>query len=183
MPRAKKSKGVKQVASYGPETFEGLLDADGSRPSVRRMLLRPGASGQEKRIAKRAKESKVLDDMLRRTTNKIEEAVRNKGELVRAELNGPTTTNWASVPRVVLNFRMADFVEHRLRNKVPLEKGGPFKALADCEIKLKAKDGPRLLVDLDGVIVFFYCPDFMGKGLEVRLDGLSISASGLCQLI
>lgn len=32
---------------------------------------------------------------------------------------------------------------------------------------LKVCDGPRLLVDLDGVIVFLYCPKFMGEGLQV----------------
>jgi hypothetical protein len=70
---------------------------------------------------------------------------------------------------VVLNFRMADFVAQRVCGKVPLEAGGPFGALANHETRLTLSDGPRLLVDLDNVWVFFYCPAFMGKGLQVSL--------------
>lgn len=67
----------------------------------------------------------------------------------------------------VLNFRMSEFVLAREKHKVPMEGGGPFGNLVEEEVNLTVADGPTVLVDLDGVIVFWYFPRFIGQGLQV----------------
>jgi hypothetical protein len=62
---------------------------------------------------------------------------------------------------------MADFLEHRRKDKIPLVGGHPFGELRKETIKLKACGQPTLLVDLDEVIVFWYFPGFIGTKNQV----------------
>jgi hypothetical protein len=167
---------VKTTIEYDTQTFTGFhMDADRSRPSVRREPLSIRATRLERRIATRESEQKVLQDMFRRTLKKIEETVQNKGKLV-CNNRTPCVAHHSSRWLVILNFRLADSVEKRVSGKVTLRTGEAFGVLADHEFRLTVSGGPRLLVDLDGIWVFFYCPGFMGKGPQVRRSLSSISS-------
>lgn len=63
---------------------------------------------------------------------------------------------------------MSEFVAAREKGVVPMKGGMPFKNLASDQIRLKEENGPTLLVDLEGTVVFWYFPKYIGKGLQVR---------------
>jgi hypothetical protein len=76
---------------------------------------------------------------------------------------------------VVLNFHWSDFMQERQNKNVKLTHGEPFRQLAQMEVILRACDGARIVVDLDGVVVFCYFPSFMGKRTQVCLSIESMS--------
>ncbi|KAG8691125.1 hypothetical protein FRC11_006610 [Ceratobasidium sp. 423] len=139
---------------FDSAAFEGLhIHSNGDRPSVRDVPMALTCSGRERRVHKRATEAKVEDDLRRQTLRELTAAIRNK---------------------VVLDFRVSEYVQARERGQVPLQNGGPFQQLKFERTVLKASDGPRLVVDLDDVIVFFYFPRHIGKGMQINvLDKLA----------
>lgn len=77
---------------------------------------------------------------------------------------------------MVLPFRLCDFLNDKHKgttDSIRVQGGTTYKPLKDTKTRLLAKDGPRLVVDLDDRIILFYCPHFLGTGLQVRafIDG------------
>ncbi|KAG9086136.1 hypothetical protein FRC07_013191 [Ceratobasidium sp. 392] len=134
---------------YGAEVFEGLhLDAGPKRAAVRHVPYPDSPTVRSRKPIKRSKEQKVKHDLERLLLRMLTKAIAN---------------------RVVLPFKMADFRRARDSSKgVKLVEGGPFGPLATSPTFIKMKDGPRLVVDLDGEIILTYLPGLIGKGLQVR---------------
>lgn len=72
---------------------------------------------------------------------------------------------------MILPFRLSDFLHDKHNNKDPsirIEGGTTYGPLKDTKTRLLEKDGPRLVVDLDDNIILLYCPNFLGRGIQVR---------------
>jgi hypothetical protein len=61
---------------------------------------------------------------------------------------------------------------------VRMEGGGPFPGLEKEVVSLTVAGGAAVLVDLEGVVLFWYFPNYIGQGLQVRSN---VYCSGLCR--
>lgn len=72
---------------------------------------------------------------------------------------------------VVLPFRLGDFLRDKHKgttDSIRVQGSTTYQPLKNTKTRLLAKDGPRLVVDLDDRIILFYNPYFLGTGLQVR---------------
>lgn len=152
--------------SYGPEAFQGLhLGIDPSRLAMRTVSHED--SYKERRRRNRATEGKIFGDMKRQNRVKLTQAMKpgKLGNLCMC-CHFHHITYTLPVP-VTLNFRVSDFQKQRNLGKIPMRKAKPFRELAKEAVHLSAGEGARLVVDLDGVVVFYYAPGYISDNLGV----------------
>ncbi|KAG8731839.1 hypothetical protein FRC10_001432 [Ceratobasidium sp. 414] len=126
-------------------TFAGVgMELDRSEPIVRHKPGPVGSSYESNRKRARENLGKVWNDMQRQVILQVKRAIARK---------------------VVLPFRVADFVRLRQQHKVPVHTGGCVEELAGHPTRLKAEDGPAVVVDLSETVVMWYFPGFIGEGL------------------
>ncbi|KAG8733770.1 hypothetical protein FRC10_012143 [Ceratobasidium sp. 414] len=143
--RCARSSSSESIFTPTAATFVGLnIKSDGSEPIIRHA---PPLTGTP--YSRRRKEGR---ENLRKAERDMERSILH---FVSAALNHTVT----------LPFRISDFVKMRERGEIPVEGGGPLKELGGQITRLKAADGPAVVVDLDGVAAFWYFPGFIGKGL------------------
>ncbi|KAG9102287.1 hypothetical protein FS749_009627 [Ceratobasidium sp. UAMH 11750] len=71
--------------------------------------------------------------------------------------------------RVVLDgFRLSEFLESFDKKPPPIKGGGPYQGRE--KIRFRREDGPRLLVDEDGVILFLYLPGYLTDENQSEID-------------
>ncbi|KAG9102122.1 hypothetical protein FS749_015705 [Ceratobasidium sp. UAMH 11750] len=148
--RARPSSSTTPSSTTAPTaaTFAGLnINSDGSERITRNAP--PTGTAYERR-------RKEEHETLRKTRRDMERSVLN---FVSAALRRVVT----------LPFRISDFEKMRNANKIPVQGGGPLKALGGVVTRLRAADGPAVVVDLDQMPILWYFPEFIGKGLRRNL--------------
>lgn len=99
---------------------------------------------------------------------------RSYGEekFVKSEMYLPLLT---ALTGILPDFNLAEFTEARNAGKVKLRDGKPWK---DCEpIRLCREDGPTVLLDNEGHIVFLYLPNFIYESTKVRINLIGIQVT------
>ncbi|KAG9126805.1 hypothetical protein FRC07_001878 [Ceratobasidium sp. 392] len=130
-------------------TFAGLrMQSDGSERTASRKPKAAEPSYRNRRNLARGTLGKVWHDMQTHVLKLVDSALKRK---------------------IILPFRVADFVRMREDGLVPVHQESCLEELRDCPTRLKAKDGPTVLVDLDDTVLFWYFPDFVGTTLRMEL--------------
>ncbi|KAG8724037.1 hypothetical protein FRC09_000712 [Ceratobasidium sp. 395] len=143
------SKKLRPDLQFDAATFRGLaVDSNGSEPIVRHNRAAVDSSYHSGRKAKRETLRKALNDMERRMTSMVDRAMKRK---------------------VVLPVRKSDLARMKEEGKLPMSKAGGLKELAGRTTKLRAKDGPAVVVDLEGAVFFWYFPECIGQGLRQEI--------------
>lgn len=75
---------------------------------------------------------------------------------------------------------MRDFLLEKQKSNVPMEGGGPFPGLEKEVLNLTIAGGAAVVVDLEDVVLFWYFPNYIGTGLQVRID---CAASGFVAIV
>ncbi|KAG9086865.1 hypothetical protein FRC06_002846 [Ceratobasidium sp. 370] len=131
-----------------PGIFTGFkLREDPNAPAPRHAARTAAGSDKVHKAARRLKIRKIQTDGYRKNIGMIKQAIEN------------------------INFSMEDFQRDRERNRIRLTGGGPYGGLKPQTFT--RQEGPRLLVDRNGVILVTYLPDYIGSGLQ-RLLLLSL---------
>ncbi|CUA74728.1 hypothetical protein RSOLAG22IIIB_11443 [Rhizoctonia solani] len=101
---------------------------------------------KQKRHLRRETERKKEHDSKRLVLNCIAAAIANK---------------------IILPFRMSKFLKKKNAGEIPVsELHPPYDGLVNHKTKLQASGTPKLIVDLDDIVVFWYFPHFIGTGTQ-----------------
>ncbi|QRW13678.1 hypothetical protein RhiLY_12677 [Ceratobasidium sp. AG-Ba] len=143
--------GVGNTPTFNASTYTGLaVESDGTEPIIRHKTPALSSLCKSKRRDARETLGKVKNDMERRVLFCVKQAIDNK---------------------VVLPFRMRDLQTRRDQGEIRLSTDvGCLSELAGRGgTRLKAKDGCRVVVDSNGIVVFWYFPRLIGTGLQTEL--------------
>ncbi|KAB5587637.1 hypothetical protein CTheo_8924 [Ceratobasidium theobromae] len=134
------------VQDVVPGIFEGLRVSSGGSEAITRNAPHPsGTASQQKRKLARETLNKVEQDMNRHVLKEVMRAISNP---------------------LRLPFRISDFVARRQQNRIPVFGGNAFENLATQSRRLGSNGGPRVVIDEDDVVVLWYFPSFLGRGLQ-----------------